>query len=139
MGARGGKARRAAIRGSVAYCLAAAVANGLKPVFSRPQPRHRFVRKPEIVRGSFPSGHGAAEIAYVFGAGQEIHPIGLRLGTVAMLGHWGLVRAGKHYRSDMVGGKAIGLAVVALLAKVWPPDSSPDDAPSGRGQADRLS
>jgi undecaprenyl-diphosphatase len=97
------------------------VSNGLKPVFGRPQPRHRRVRKPQVMRGSFPSGHGAAEIAYTFGAAQEIHPTLLPFGALAILGHWSLVRAGKHYTSDMLGGKAMGLAVVALTARLWPP------------------
>lgn len=63
------------------------------------------------MRGSFPSGHGAAEVAYVFGASQEAPALFLPLGGAAMLAHWSLVRAGKHYVSDMLMGGFLGLGI----------------------------
>lgn len=121
------KARRAALRGSVCYGLGALVGNGLKPVFSRPQPRHWWTRKPEVVRSAFPSGHAAAEVAYVFGASQELASAFIPLGTMALLAHWSLVRAGKHYVSDTLVGGTIGLVLVAITAKLWPPSSKSED------------
>jgi len=69
--AGGRKGRLAARRGLLYYLLGAILGNAPKPLFSRPQPRHRWVRKPQVARGSFPSGHSAAEAAFVFGATQE--------------------------------------------------------------------
>ncbi len=115
------RGRRAALRGSLGYLLNSAIANGLKPVFSRPQPRHRRVKKPQVARAAFPSGHGAAELGYTYGAALEDPRLRLPLGTLAFLAHYAQVRSGKHYTSDMFAGKAIGLIVVALTKRVWTP------------------
>lgn len=115
------KARRAALRGPVCYLLGALIGNLPKPLFMRPQPRHRRAKKPQVMRGSFPSGHGAAEVAYVFGASQEAPGAFVPLGTMALLAHWSLVRTGKHYLSDMLVGGTMGLVVVAIVARAWPP------------------
>jgi membrane-associated phospholipid phosphatase len=119
----GPRGRHAALRGSACYLLAAAVGNGIKPLFGRPQPRHRRPRNPHVMRGSFPSGHAAAEVAYTFGAAQELPAAFVLFGSMAMLGHWSLLRARKHYLSDMLVGGTLGLTLVLLMAKVWP--SSP--------------
>jgi len=76
--------------------------------------------------GSFPSGHAAAEVAYVFGATLEAPVAFLPLGTMALLAHLSLVKAGKHYISDTLVGGMLGLAVVALTARVWPPQPALD-------------
>lgn len=117
----GAKGRRAAQRGLVCYLVGALAGNLPKPLFGRPQPRQRRAKKPQIIRGSFPSGHNAAEVAYIFGAAQEAPPVLIPLGTMALLGHWSLIRGGKHYLSDSIIGGFIGLAVVAIVAKAWPP------------------
>jgi|GEM_PF-3328071 len=119
--AGGSRGRRAALRGYLCYLLGGAAGNLPKPLFGRAQPRHLRVRKPQVVRGAFPSGHAAAEVAYVFGASLEAPIAFLPLGTMAMLAHLSLVRAGKHYISDTLVGGMIGLAVVALTARAWPP------------------
>jgi membrane-associated phospholipid phosphatase len=97
------------------------VGNLLKPLFGRPQPRHHWTRKPQVIKGAFPSGHAAAEVAYVFGASLEAPATFVPLGTMALLAHLSLVKAGKHYISDTLGGGIMGLAVVALMAQAWPP------------------
>lgn len=112
--------RRAATRGAACYLVGAGIGNLPKPLFHRPQPRFRKPKKPEVVRGSFPSGHGAAEVAYVFGASQEAPALFLPLGAAAMLAHWSLVRAGKHYVSDLLVGGSLGLGV-ALLSELLRP------------------
>lgn len=119
--AGGSRGRRAALRGYMCYLLGSAAGNLPKPLFGRAQPRHLRVRKPQVVRGAFPSGHAAAEVAYVFGASLEAPIAFLPLGTMAMLAHLSLVKAGKHYISDTLVGGMIGLAVVALTARAWPP------------------
>jgi membrane-associated phospholipid phosphatase len=119
----GSRGRQAALRGSVCYLLGGGAGNSLKPLFGRAQPRHRWPRKPQVIRGAFPSGHAAAEVAYVFGASLEAPIAFLPLGTMALLAHLSLVKAGKHYISDTLVGGMIGLAVVALTAKAWPPQA----------------
>lgn len=121
MAGAGPKGRRAAVRGSVCYLLAAVAGNLPKPLVGRAQPRHRWPRKPQVVRGAFPSGHAAAEVAYVFGASLEAPAAFLPLATMALTAHMALVRAGKHYISDTLVGGTIGLAVVALTAMAWRP------------------
>ena len=124
MAAKGGeRGRQAALRGSVCYLLGLAVGNLPKPLFGRAQPRHSRPRKPQVIRGSFPSGHNAAEVAYVFGASLEAPIVFVPLGTMALLGHLSLVKGGKHYVSDTIVGGFIGLAVAALTAKAWTPQA----------------
>jgi membrane-associated phospholipid phosphatase len=103
--AGGSRGRRAALRGSMCYLLGGGIGNLPKPLFGRAQPRHRRPRKPQVVRGAFPSGHAAAEVGYVFGASLEAPVAFLPLGTMALLAHLSLVKDGKHYVSDtLVGG-----------------------------------
>ncbi|MGH3915270.1 MAG: phosphatase PAP2 family protein, partial [Pseudonocardiaceae bacterium] len=120
----GPKGRRAALRGFVCYLLGAGAGNLPKSLFGRAQPRHRWPRKPQVARGAFPSGHAAAEVAYVFGASLEAPIAFIPLGTMALLAHSSLVKEGKHYISDTLVGGTIGLGVVALTAKAWSPRTS---------------
>jgi undecaprenyl-diphosphatase len=114
----GGCSRRAAKRGTAYYLTGMVVGNGLKLLFKRPQPRHRFARRPYVSRSAFPSGHGAAEVAFVFGAAQEAPLLFPPIAMLAMLAHWSLVREGKHYISDMLVGGTIGLGIVGAAAKL---------------------
>lgn len=123
--------RRAAARGYICYLLGGAVGNLQKPLFGRAQPRHRRIRKPQVIRGAFPSGHAAAEVAYVFGASLDAPVAFVPLGTMALLAHLSLIRAGKHYISDTLVGGFIGLAVVAVTAKIWPPQTNHASAAAG--------
>ncbi|MBW3591047.1 MAG: phosphatase PAP2 family protein [Actinobacteria bacterium] len=116
------KLRRAAGRATACYISGAVIGNLPKPLFGRPQPRFRRAKKPEIIRGSFPSGHGAAEVGYVFGATLEAPILFLPLGTAAVLAHWSLVRAGKHYLSDLLVGGTMGLAIALMSKRAWPMD-----------------
>ena len=109
------------------YLVGAVVGNVPKPLFGRAQPRHRWPRKPQVVRGAFPSGHAAAEVAYVFGASLEAPVAFLPLAIMALLAHGSLVRGGKHYVSDQIVGGTIGLVVVALSAKAWSPRPAKHD------------
>lgn len=110
--------RRAARRGAACYLTGTVVGNGLKLLFKRPQPRHRFARRPYVSRSAFPSGHGAAEVAFAFAAAREAPVLILPIGALALLAHWALVRESKHYISDMLAGGIIGLAIVAAAAKL---------------------
>ena len=123
------RVRQAALRGYVCYLLGAVVGNLPKPLFGRAQPRHRWPRRPQVMRGAFPSGHAAAEVAYVFGAALEAPVTFVPLGAMALLAHLSLIKAGQHYISDTLVGGMVGLSVVALVAKAWPPQP-----PSLRGR-----
>src|ERR671916_3018964 len=127
----GSRGRQAALRGSMCYLLGGTVGNLPKPLFGRAQPRHRWPRRPQVIRGAFPSGHAAAEVAYVFGASLEFPVAFLPLGTMALLAHLSLVKSGKHYVSDTIVGGFIGLAVAALTAKAWPPHTALDRGAKG--------
>jgi membrane-associated phospholipid phosphatase len=122
--AGGPRGRQAALRGYMCYLLGGTVGNLPKPLFGRAQPRHLWPRKPQVIRGAFPSGHAAAEVAYVFGASLEAPIAFVPLGPAALLAHLYLIKAGKHYISDTLVGGVIGLAVVALTAKAWPPQTT---------------
>jgi undecaprenyl-diphosphatase len=129
MAATGGpRGKQAALRGYVCYLLGGVAGNLPKPLFGRAQPRHRRPRKPQVIRGSFPSGHAVAEVAYVFGASLEAPIVFVPLGTMALLTHLSLIKAGKHYISDTLVGGTIGLAVVVLTAT-----RSPTPDPQGAG------
>lgn len=113
--------QRAAARGAACYLTGAVLGNLPKPLFNRAQPRQRKPKKPQILRGSFPSGHGAAEVGYVFGASQEEPLLLLPLGTAAALAHWSLVRAGKHYVTDFLVGGTMGLVIAFAALRIKPP------------------
>ena len=90
-----------------------------------------------MIRGAFPSGHAAAEVAYVFGASLEAPVTFFPLGSMALLAHLSLVKAGKHYVSDTLVGGMIGLGVVALTAKAWPPQTGLGSLRAGHRDSDR--
>lgn len=94
------------------------IGNVLKLAFKRPQPRHRWPRRPYVARSAFPSGHGASQVAFALAAAREAPPLIVPIGALAMLAHWSLVRTSKHYISDMLAGGTIGLGIVALSAKL---------------------
>lgn len=136
----GVRGRRAAAKAVSCYFAGALVGNVPKVLFRRPQPRYRKPKKPEIVRGSFPSGHSAAEVAYVIGAAQELPLSLLPLGTMATVGAWSLVRSGKHFVSDTLVGGMLGALVALCAYKMSPPKftgvrSAVYRTPSRRSQA----
>ncbi len=122
MAACGESGRKAALRGTGCYLVGAAAGNLPKPLFGRPQPRHRWARKPQVIRGSFPSGHACAEVAFVFGAAQEAPLAFIPFGTMAMLAHLSLTRDGKHYVTDTLVGGTLGVLIAAYAGRRWPTD-----------------
>lgn len=114
------RARRAALRGSACYLAGAIVGNMPKTLFGRHQLRHRRVRNPKIVRGSFPSGHACAQVAFVFEAAQEAPKAFLPFATMAMLAHLSLTKNGKHFVSETLVGDTMGRLIAAYAAKRWP-------------------
>ena len=116
--------------GSKQHCVGPfATCWGLQPATCRNlysdglSPATLDLESPKLSEESFPSGHNAAEVAYVFGASLEASIVFLPLGTMALLGHLSQVKAGKHYVSDTIVGGFIGLAVALLTAKAWAPQT----------------
>lgn len=128
----GARGRRAALRGSTCFLIGSAVGNLPKPLFGRPQPRHRWARKPQVARGAFPSGHAAAEVAYVFGASQELPVVFWPLSAIALAAHSSLIKEGKHFVSDQLVGGTIGIGIAALAARVRPPHNDATRVVLGR-------
>jgi membrane-associated phospholipid phosphatase len=119
----GPRGRRAALRGATCSATASLIHLPIKRVFRRPRPRGAGLHGIGPLTSSFPSGHTASDLSFMFGAAQELPVllIPLTMGTLAS--HWSLLRTRKHYPSDVVGGGAIALAVTAAAWWLRPPQS----------------
>jgi undecaprenyl-diphosphatase len=117
----GPRARQAALRGSAAYVVAAAVHLPIKVAVGRRHPpgagRHAKVGP---VLSSFPSGHTASELAFALGAAQEVPLLFLPLYAATFASEWSLIRSRSHYLSDVIAGAAIAIGVAVVASKVWP-------------------
>ena len=120
--ATGERGRRAALRGSVCYLSAAAAHLPMKALVGRRHPPGSSRHQLEPFTSSFPSGHAAADLAFVFGAAQELPLAFVPLSGCTLAVHWSLVRKRAHYPSDVLAGGALGIAVALTLWKVWPPE-----------------
>ncbi len=117
----GARGRRAALRGGVCYGTTAVVANlVVKPVVRRERPPEAGRGRIGPLTSSFPSGHAATDVAFVFGAAQELPVLFLPLGAMAVAAHWSLVRTRGHYASDVFFGGLLGIGVVLAIRKAWP-------------------
>lgn len=141
LSATGERGRRAALRGSVCYLSAAAAHLPIKAVVGRRHPPGSARHQLGPVTSSFPSGHAASDLAFVFGAAQELPVAFVPLSACTLAVHWSLVRRRAHYPSDVIAGGALGIAVALTLWKLWPPRySAPDETSpdlSGGVGADR--
>lgn len=118
----GPRGRAAAARGSVCYALAAVVGNlVIKPLVKRDRPPEASKGRIGPVTSSFPSGHAATDLAFAFGAAQEIPAVLLPLAFATSTAHWSLVRTRGHYASDVFLGGALGIALALVVWKLWPP------------------
>jgi membrane-associated phospholipid phosphatase len=113
--------QRAALRGSIGYATAAVVTNVLmKPFVQRSRPPHAGQGRIGPLTSSFPSGHTATDLAFVFSAAQELPAMFVPLAAGTATAHWSIVRTGSHYVSDVLAGGAVGIAVAWTMRKVWP-------------------
>ena len=119
--ATGERGRRAGLRGGVCYLSAAAVHLPIKALVGRRHPPGAVRHQLGPFTSSFPSGHAAADLAFVFGAAQELPLAFVPLSACTLAVHWSLVRKRAHYPSDVLVGGALGIAVALTLWKVWPP------------------
>ena len=129
LAATGATGRRAALRGGVCYLSAAAAHLPIKALVGRRHPPGSARHQLGPVTSSFPSGHAAADLAFVFGASQEMPRAFLPLSCASLAVHWTLVRKRAHYPSDVLAGGALGAAVALAAWKLRPPRSGTEDQP----------
>lgn len=119
---RGGKRNRdAALRGGVSYAVAAVLANMvMKPLAHRRRPAGSGQAKIGPLTSSFPSGHAATDLAFVFGVSARVPALFPALAACTVAAHWSLVRSRAHHITDILAGGALGIAVAAAVAALWP-------------------
>ena len=119
---RGGKRNRdAALRGGVSYAVAAVLANVvMKPIVHRRRPAGSEQARIGPLTSSFPSGHAATDLAFVFGVSQRLPALFPPLAACTVAAHWSLVRTRAHHMTDILVGGAVGIAVAAAVAVLWP-------------------
>ncbi len=118
----GPRGRRATLRGLTCSACASLLHLPLKRVFGRPRPRGRaLIGKGKPLTSSFPSGHTASDLSFMFGASQELPLLLAPLSIATLTSHWSLVRSRKHYPSDVIAGGALAVAVTAAAFKLHPP------------------
>ena len=117
----GPRGRRATLRGVACSAVASLLHLPLKHAIRRPRPRGGRLRGGALMTSSFPSGHTASDLSFVFGASQEAPLLFVPLSAATVASHWSLIRSRKHYPSDVVAGGALALAVSAAARKLRPP------------------
>ena len=122
LSATGERGRRAGLRGAVCYLSAVAVHLPIKALVGRRHPPGSARHQLGPVTSSFPSGHAAADLAFVIGAAQELPAAFFPLSFCTAAVHWSLVRKRAHYPSDVLVGGALGIVVAFVVWKVWPPE-----------------
>lgn len=131
----GPRGRRAAIRGGACYLGAAAAHLPIKAAVGRRHPPGAALHQLGPFTSSFPSGHAAADLAFVFGASQELPKLFVPLSMGTMAVHWSLVRKRAHYPSDVLVGGALGIAVALASRKLSPPQRPPQDDDTAQAAA----
>ena len=127
---RGGRLRRAAVRGVAAQAFSSLLVNAvLKRIFGRVRPDMANLRTERALRRapgtlSFPSGHSSSAAAFVTGVALEAPLAGAALVPVALGVGYSRVHVGVHYPGDVVVGLAVGGAVAVASAKWWHADDA---------------
>ena len=119
----GPRGRSAVLRGALCSAVSSLVHLPIKRAVGRRRPRGaRVMHLGGPVTTSFPSGHTASDLSFLFGASQELPVLALPLTAATLGSHWSLIRSRKHYPSDIVGGGAIALVVTAAAWILRPPE-----------------
>jgi membrane-associated phospholipid phosphatase len=128
--AGGRRGRRAALRGSVYYGLAAVVGNlVIKPLTRRSRPPSAGKGRMGPVTTSFPSGHAATDLAFTLGASLELPILFVPLSGATLAAHWSLVRSRGHYPTDVLAGGTLAVVLALIMWKLWPPAKHADHRP----------
>lgn len=137
---RGGRTgREAALRGGVGYAAAAVVANlVVKPLVGRGRPVGSGQARIGPVTSSFPSGHAATDLAFVFGVSQVVPALFVPLAGCTLAAHWSLARTRAHHLTDVLAGGAMGIGVALAVAVLWPSKSGDGPSTSIEGDEARL-
>lgn len=142
--AGGRRGRDAALRGGVAYGVAAILANVVvKPAVYRRRPLGSNQARIGPVTSSFPSGHAATDLAFIFGVSQRMPALFPPLAAATIAAHWSLVRTRAHHATDILAGGALGIAVAVAVGVLWPnegadPASSVNDGARKEVDEERL-
>ena len=132
----GPRGKRAAARGGACYGAASLVHILIKPLVGRRRPPGAGKGGIGPVTSSFPSGHAASDLAFTFGAAQELPLLFVPLSAATLAAHWSLVRSRGHYPTDVFAGGVLGIAVALAAAFLWPPrqrNASPESDPTSGG------
>ncbi|MDP8931634.1 MAG: phosphatase PAP2 family protein [Actinomycetota bacterium] len=136
----GRKGRRAALRGSACYAITSVITNLLiKPLVDRSRPSGAHEGGLGPLTSSFPSGHAASDLAFTFGAAQELPALFFPLAAATFPAHWSLVRSHGHHVSDVVFGGVVGIVVAWVVWRRWPVAHGDEDRtgrPSGKRSSD---
>jgi membrane-associated phospholipid phosphatase len=122
MAATGRRGRRAATRGMACSAIATMIHLPIKGLVGRRRPRRAGLAGLGPLTSSFPSGHTASDLGFTLGASQEIPGLIGPLALATLGSHWSLIRARKHYPSDVFAGGAIAFAVTAAAWWLRPPE-----------------
>ena len=134
----GRRGRDAALRGGVAYGVAAVLANVVvKPAVHRKRPQGSEQARVGPLTSSFPSGHAATDLAFVFGVSQRVPALFPPLAACTVGAHWSLVRTRAHHVSDILVGGALGIAVAVAVGALWP-NGDVEPASSENGTPDKT-
>lgn len=120
----GERGRQAAARGAGCYLAAVGAHLPIKALVGRKHPKGFKLRQLGPLTSSFPSGHAAADVAFVLGASQAIPLLVVPLSLTTTAVHWALVRKRSHYPSDVIAGGLLGVVVAVAAWKLWPPSSA---------------
>ncbi len=120
----GPRGRRAVLRGMTCSAVAAVVQFPFKLAFGRPRPLGARLLRTQRRTSSFPSGHTASDLSFMFGATQEIPLLIVPLSVATLGSHWSLMRSRIHYPSDIIAGGMIAVVVTGAAWKLWPPRHS---------------
>ena len=134
----GPRGRRAAVRGVVCSGTSSLLHLLFKPLFRRRRPWRAQLMHLGPLTSSFPSGHTATDLGYMFGAAQELPLLLAPLSFVTLGSHWSLLRGREHYPSDVLAGGALAFVVAGAAWKIRPPARTvPDGAPGSPVEAAR--
>jgi membrane-associated phospholipid phosphatase len=130
----GRRSRDAALRGGVAYGIAAVLTNlVMKPLVHRRRPAGSEEARIGPITSSFPSGHAATDLAFVFGVSQRVPFLFPPLAACTVAAHWSLVRTRAHHLTDILAGGAVGIAVAVAVGAMWPDDAVDPPGPINGG------